>query len=147
MCKTIILTSVVSFVRLEATSEEVSDFPSLSYEDLIMIAIGTYHPRIARSYCIEHINATGAYEIEFYRHSETININNLENNVLIRCRIQSRHVRRKEYFTYILYNRELEGRNAIIEYCCSCIHGRRTLGVCAYVMTIIYYLGWVRNNP
>ncbi|KAF9803502.1 hypothetical protein SFRURICE_009297, partial [Spodoptera frugiperda] len=38
------------------------------------------------------------------------------------------------------------GRNPIGEYYCSCIHGKRTLGCCAHVMSIIYYLGWARHQ-
>ncbi|GBP34211.1 hypothetical protein EVAR_30764_1 [Eumeta japonica] len=54
-----------SFIRLDAHNPEVSDFPELTYEDLIKFAIGTYHLKIARSYCSEHTKRTGVYEIEY----------------------------------------------------------------------------------
>ncbi|GBP09565.1 hypothetical protein EVAR_76566_1 [Eumeta japonica] len=60
-----------SFIRLDANNPEVSDFPELTYEDLIKFAIGTYHLKIALSYCSEHTKRTGVYEIE-------VDVNNLE---------------------------------------------------------------------
>ncbi|KAH9642810.1 hypothetical protein HF086_012304 [Spodoptera exigua] len=32
----------------------------------------------------------------------------------------------------------------IVEYCCNCLVGRRTIGFCAHVMTVVWYLGWAR---
>lgn len=134
----------ITFDRLEADNQHLV-FPELTLEDIILIAVGTYHLKIARSYSSEHIQRTGVLDIEYYRHSERVLINNQE-NVLIRTKIQSRHVRRKTYYTYVLYNTETRGRTAIKEYYCTCIHGRRTLGSCAHVITILYYLGWARHN-
>lgn len=135
-----------TFSRLVADSPEVSDFPRLTQEDLILFGIGTYHVKLARSYASEHIKGTGVYEIDVYREPQNVNINNEENNILIRCRIQSRHVQRKIYYTYVMYNVEAEGRAAIKQYYCSCIHGKRTLGSCAHVMSVVYYLGWARHQ-
>lgn len=61
-----------TFTRLEASIPQVADFPEVSYEDLIKFALGTYHIKISRSYCSEHVKATGVYEIEVYRHSEKV---------------------------------------------------------------------------
>lgn len=143
-----------TFTRLDANNPEVSDFPELTYEDLIKFAIGTYHLKVARSYCSEHTKRTGVYEIEVYRHSEQIDIINDRvirsqshtNNVLIRCRINSRHVRSKTYYTYLLFNTVVSGIEAVKEHYCSCYHGNRTLGSCAHVISVMYYLGWARHN-
>lgn len=131
-----------TFQRMAADNPQVADFPRLTIEDLILFAIGTYHVKVARSYCSEHLKATEVYEMELYRHPEAI----INNHVLIRCRINSRHVTTKTYYTYVLYNPEIEGRNAISEYYCSCYHGKRTLGSCAHVVSVIYYLGWARHQ-
>lgn len=55
---------------------------------------------------------------------------------------------RKIYFVYILYENNAVGRQAIKQYCCNCIVGRRTVGCCAHVMTVIWFLSWARyqNN-
>ncbi|XP_041989210.1 uncharacterized protein LOC121740537 [Aricia agestis] len=127
----------VAFQRIEATS--IEDFPRMTHDELLIFSIGTYHVKLARSYCFQHVRETGVYTMEVYRHPDTVNINDEEGNMLIRCRIQSRHVQARIYYCYILYN-----RNAITEYCCSCIHGRRTLGSCAHIISIVYYLSWGR---
>ena len=37
--------------------------------------------------------------------------------------------------------------NTVVEHSCSCIHGRKTMGVCSHVMSVIFYLGWMWNQP
>ncbi|KAF9410990.1 hypothetical protein HW555_010122 [Spodoptera exigua] len=51
------------------------------------------------------------------------------------------------YYVYILVANGVNGREGILEYYCNCI-GRRTVGCCAHVMTLVWYLGWARyeNN-
>lgn len=131
----------ISFQRMEATLNDLVDFPRMTYDELLTFAIGTYHVKLAKSYCYEHIRGTDVYSIEIYRHPERINFNDDEENSLIRCRIKSRHVQRRTYYCYVAY-----GRHEISAYCCSCIHGRRTLGSCAHIMSIIYYLAWARHE-
>lgn len=65
----------VAFIRMQADLPELADFPRLTHEDLILIAVGTYHLKIARSYCSEHIKQTGVYELEVFCHPELIHIN------------------------------------------------------------------------
>lgn len=38
----------------------------------------------------------------------------------------------------------MSSRDGIVEYCCNCLVGRRTIGCCAHVMTLVWYLGWAR---
>lgn len=130
----------VAFTAIDA-SDAAFDFPQLSYEDLILFTLGSYHLRIARSYVHEHMRPNGLYIIELYRHHELVN-----NRSLIRGRIQSRHVRSKQYYTYILVNPTREGRESIEDYYCSCIHGRRTIGCCAHIASMVYFLSWARHQ-
>lgn len=116
------------------------NFPVLTIEDIIKFSIGTYHVKLARSYCSEHIKTTGVYNMEIYRQPAE------EAHILIRCRIQSRHVGTKTYYTYIIFDENLNGITAIKEYYCSCYHGKRKLGSCAHVVSVIYYLGWARHQ-
>lgn len=60
--------------------------------------------------------------------------------------LTARRAGTKMYYTYVLYNPDTEGKNAIREYYYSCNHGRRTLGSCAHVVSVIYYLGWARHQ-
>lgn len=136
------------FISINVDSNNVTDFPRLSYEDLILIACGTYQLKQARSYYGEHIRFDGSYTVEVCREAHLSNLREelslSENTWLLRRKIQSRHVSRKIYYVYILINPNDNGREAILQYCCNCIVGRRTVGCCAHIMTIIWYLGWAR---
>ncbi|KAJ8708930.1 hypothetical protein PYW07_013534 [Mythimna separata] len=135
------------FLSIDVNIHNVS-FPRLEYSDLILIACGTYQLKQARSYYGEHIRGDGSYTIELCRNTAS---NLLEgfplpsvNCSLLRGKIQSRHISRKTYFVYILYESNTEGRAAIKQYCCNCMVGRRTVGCCAHIMTIIWFLSWAR---
>ena len=65
---------------------------------------------------------------------------------LLRGRIKSRHISSRMYFVYILVDSCVSGRDAIIQYYCTCIVGKRTVGCCAHTMSIIWYLGWARHQ-
>lgn len=125
-------------------------FPRLEYNEVILFALGTYQIRQARSYYSEHVRFHGGYRIEISR--ENINVTEYRlrgsgNNSLLRGKIKSRHISRKVYYVYILIENNVSGREAIIEYCCNCLVGRRTVGCCAHVMTLVWYLGWARHQP
>lgn len=126
---------------LDGNNPDFRDFPQLTYEELILFTLGSYHLRLARSYCHEHMRPNGVYLIELYRHQGLIN-----NKILIRGRIQSRHVRARQYYTYILINPARQGRQSVEDYYCSCIHGRRTVGSCAHIASIVYFLSWARHQ-
>ena len=121
-------------------------FPRLEYNDLVLFALATYQIRQARSYYGEHVRFHGAYRIEV---SRDINVHEYglggsTNNYLIRGRIKSRHINRKQYFVYILVENDVNGLDGIIKYCCNCLVGRRTVGCCAHVMTVVWSLSWAR---
>ncbi|XP_046976419.1 uncharacterized protein LOC124542519 [Vanessa cardui] len=80
---------------------------------------------------------------------EQLNRRRSVNNYLLRGRIKSRHVSSRTYYTYLLLNKNEETRDtlsAISGYYCSCLVGSRTVGCCAHVMTITWYLSWGRHN-
>ncbi|CAH0401772.1 unnamed protein product [Chilo suppressalis] len=77
----------------------MDNFPWLTSEDLILFTLGTYHLRIARSYVHEYLRPNGIYIVDLYHHYELVN-----NNILIRGRMQSRHVKSKRYYTYLMVN-------------------------------------------
>lgn len=136
------------FLNISVNIDNVP-FPRLELSDLILIACGTYQLKQARSYYGEHIRGDGSYTIEICR--DMALASNLlegfpltENSTLLRGKIHSRHISRKTYFVYILYINNIPGREAIQQYCCNCLVGRRTVGCCAHVMTIIWFMSWAR---
>lgn len=137
------------FVSVTVENDNLTDFPRLSYSELILISLGTYQIKQSRSYYGEHVRANGTYIIEVCREVDRGLLEELStSNTLwiLRGRIRSRHVGRKIYFVYILIDSSLSGREAIKQYCCNCIVGRRTVGCCAHIMSIIWYLAWARHQ-
>lgn len=131
------------FMRIEAN--EIENFPRLSEEQVIHFALGTYQLKLARSYCSEHLQ-NGLYIIETYRDNTLEDLAQYDINEeawLLRGRIQSRHVRARKYFCYILINNI---NNNITQYYCTCLTGRRTIGTCAHVLSIIWYVGYARHE-
>lgn len=138
------------FEMIDAAVPGMDEFPVLSADDLIVYAMGTYQVQQARSYYGEHIK-NGCYLIEVYKEPNIEHFNNENPEYispwLLRGRIQSRHVSSRTYYVYILIERELQGRDAIVGHYCSCIVGKRTLGCCSHVMSVIWYLGYGKYQP
>ncbi|GBP34176.1 hypothetical protein EVAR_30728_1 [Eumeta japonica] len=134
-----------NFRNITAYRENLLNFPRFEYDQLILFALGSYQLRQARSYYGEHIRFHGGYRIEVATEdaSEISNLRGTDTS-LIRGKIKSRHVSRRQYYVYILIENNVSGRLGITEYCCSCLVGRRTIGCCAHVMTLVWYLGWAR---
>lgn len=143
----------VMFRRIDGKFPQLNIFPVFSYSELIIFALGPYQVKQARSYYGEHVRQNGLYEIEIcpeLEHSEEM-VAAVGGNrpYLLRGRIQSRHVGRRKYFTYILIDTQPSSSNcldAILGYCCNCLVGNRTVGCCCHVMAIIWYLGWARHQ-
>ncbi|CAH2095644.1 unnamed protein product [Euphydryas editha] len=136
-----------NFNNITAEADNIF-FPRLEYKELILFAVGTYQIRQAHSYYGEHVRFHGRYVIEVC--SESINSSEFNlrgnNTTLIRGKIRSRHISRRQYYVYVLIENNRSGREGIVEYCCSCLVGRRTVGCCAHTMTIVWYLGWARHE-
>lgn len=141
----------VNFVTMDANMPQFEEFPQLTDDDIILFALGTYHIKLAKSYCAEHFRY-GIYEyyIELFRDNQLHDLsryNIRQSNVwLIRGRIQSRHVRSRVYYSYILINRNETDRNAIEQWYCTCLTGARTIGSCAHIVSIIWYMGKGRHT-
>lgn len=138
-----------NFTEINVENNNLSDFPQLTSSELELIPLGTYQIKQARSYYGEHIRENGRYAIEVCREVPSSLLGELstQNTWLLRGRIKSRHTSRKMYFVYILVDNSQTGRNAITKHYCNCIVGKRTVGCCAHVMTIIWYLSWARYQP
>lgn len=132
-----------NFVNINAQLPELHVFPVMEMRDLILFGLGIYQIKQARSYYGEHIRQNGSFRIEVDTNLDRFPPNKL----LLRGKIRSRHTSNRQYFTYILLN--LNGQDwcqRIEEYYCTCIIGKRTVGSCAHVMTIVWYLGWARHQ-
>ncbi|XP_035452082.2 uncharacterized protein LOC118277412 [Spodoptera frugiperda] len=136
------------FLRVDGNLPQLEHFPILDYRQLILMALGPYQVKQARSYYGEHIRANGMYNIEVCPDLERVSHLGGSRPQLLRGRIKSRHIGQKIYYVYILYETEptINHLDDILSYYCSCIVGNRTLGCCCHVMTVIWYLGWARHQ-
>lgn len=135
-----------NFVFINSELPQLNVFPMMEMQDLILFALGIYQIKQAKSYYGEHIRENGTFRVEV----DTNLLRHSRNSFLIRGRIQSRHQSNKKYYTYILLNLNADNWcQRIAQYYCSCIIGKRTVGSCAHIMTIVWYLGWARHqeNP
>lgn len=142
----------VAFQRMNVNDPDFLDFPRLTEDELIRFAVGTYHLKLAKSYFAEHLKPDGNYLIELYRDMDTDILEDfgieMNDGWILRCQIQSRHRNAKRYNVYILIDSEVNGLDAISHYYCTCVSGKKTLGCCAHVMTVTWFLahGQYQNN-
>jgi len=128
------------FAKMNINS--IPDFPKLTRNDIIdNITFGTYQIEQAESYIKENFKNTNNSFIELYSDKSQIFD---DNTVLLRARIQSRHVNSKQYLTYITYDKTIKNHTAIKDTICTCNTGRRTVGTCAHATSVIYYLSNAR---
>ena len=127
---------------------QFEEFPRLSLDELRLIALGSYQLKQAKSYIAEHNNKSSRFEIFVNKDDSSIPFESIDIIVsdpcLVRVKIQSRHRNQVKYFINILIDKSLNGKQAIKEYCCQCKNGLRTIGCCAHVMSILWYLGFSR---
>ena len=129
---------------------QVDEFLRLTLDELRLVALGSNQLKQAKSYIAEHNNKSDRLEIFVNNDKSIISYEAFDIIVsdpcLVRAKIQSRHRDQVKYHLYILIDNGLSGKPAIKEYCCQCKNGLRTVGCCAHVMSILWYLGFCRFN-
>ena len=124
------------------SKDDFSDFPRLSYEDIRdHITFGFYQLNQGLSYLAEHFDINGDYQI--FTNDEYSKENSAK---LITSKLQSRHSNNKMYNIYIKYDPTDEPVDSIQEWLCTCKNGKRTVGCCSHIASIIYYLSFGRYN-
>ena len=66
-----------------------------------------------------------------------------ENNGVLKAQIRSRHTSNKRYNLWVVKNR---GLNPITGWYCGCRSGARTVWCCAHVASVLWLLGYYRNE-
>lgn len=130
-----------------------NDLPQLTGLQLIWIALGKYQIKQAESYCGQHIkNCGGRFDMfvlpehlcqQFFPsyHSETCK------PILLMIQLSSRYRSQKHHNTFVLVNTIGSGENAVLEYCCECYNGLRTVGCCSHIMTLIWFALYIKSEP
>lgn len=148
----------VSFVPLDSSDHQIERlFPQLTLEQLRRVCLGSYQLRICNSYMQEHVvSHDGVFEVTMFDPPERSSLPvisytdfniNVRSPLLIKSKLKSRFRGGVEHFQYVLVDREKEGDESIISMFCDCESGARTVGCCAHLMTIVWYLSYAHNHP
>jgi hypothetical protein len=125
-----------SFLKIDANNG--IDFPKLNEEVIQQkIALGSYQLKNCRSYLAEHFDSNGTLEILINR----IPIKDHENTILL-ASIQSRHIERMKYDVVIAFKPKIKDVSSIYAWNCTCKIGKRSVGCCSHVASIIFYLSF-----
>ncbi|KMQ84797.1 vacuolar protein sorting-associated protein 13c [Lasius niger] len=119
----------------------VPDFPILTLDYLRHLTIGVYQVNLAPSYIQDTFEREGVGELQIDQA--------LAEPGFIRLRVYSRFRRAMKHQVFIAYVSEniSEDEEPISGYYCTCQSGARTLGTCAHVASIVWYLSYARHQP
>lgn len=128
------------------TAQQILDFPVLDIEYLRNLTFGIYQIQLAPSYIQDKLHRENQEElqVEMLRDDDMV-----PEPGFIRVRVYSRFRNVTKHQLWIAYtsNDEDEEDNEdepIQGYYCTCKSGARTLGSCAHVASIIWYLGYAQ---
>ncbi len=112
---------------------ESLNFPILTEDYIRKLAFGIYQLKQAQSYTREH--SEGLYEFEFVP----------EEKNLVKVKLNSRHLSSTIYTIFIEFDKN-DSKEHIKSWCCDCKSGLRTVGCCAHVASVMWYLGVAKNK-
>lgn len=129
-------------------------FPKLTLNDLYSVSLGPYQINNAISYYAQH-QKDGIFLVQKFEPNPRYRIAvldyasfgiNVSDPMLVKAYMKSRFRSTKSHHIFVLVDKCKTGRDAIVEYFCTCETGSRTVGCCSHVMTIIWYLGYAQFN-
>lgn len=130
------------WIRLD--QDALPDFPQLTLEYLENLTAGVYQLGLAPAYVQDKIIRDEEDSFQFDQR--------LLEPGLIRIRLYSRFSRRTKHQLWIAYAAVVEDEEVdvedgrILSYYCTCKAGARTLGSCAHVAAVLWYLGYARHQ-
>lgn len=123
---------------------QLRDFPRLALECLRDLTVGIFQVSLARSYIQDKMQRDAQEEFQL----DSL----FDEPGFIRVRVFSRFRNATKHQIFIAYDMRDEddvddGREAILGYYCTCKSGTRTVGTCAHVASVLWYLGYARHQP
>lgn len=115
---------------------EMDDFPVLTEEDVKDIVMSNFKYRRAESYVALMVEKCGSFDVEVCK----------EDNHILRVRIRSQFAGSRVHQSFIRYVPNGVGMDSIPQWYCTCKGGCLTLGTCAHVSSIIWYLAYRRHE-
>ncbi|CAF4363778.1 unnamed protein product [Rotaria magnacalcarata] len=111
------------------------NFPHLDLDFLRNYTCGTYQLKMSKPYAKAHLfENENEFELQM----------SPDNDQLIRCRLHSRHSGNTRYFICIEFDNNDEDE-PIRDHFCQCKSGKRKIGCCAHVATILWYIRYARH--
>ena len=115
--------------------DENFDFPQFDLDFLRNYTCGTYQLKISESYAKAHLYENeNEFEIQI----------SPDHDQVVRCRLHSRYSATTRYYICIEYDNNDENE-PIKDHFCQCKVGKRKIGCCAHVATILWYIGYARH--
>jgi len=140
------------WVQLDA--RHLLDFPVLTLDFLKDLTIGIYQVKLASSYVQDKLyrEADDIIEVEMLKDEDQ-----LPQPGFLRTRVFSRFRNATKYQTWIAYQAigdndvddqddAVHENNIIKGYYCTCRSGARTIGTCAHVSSVLWFLGYARHQ-
>lgn len=130
---------------------QLDDFPMLTIDDLKDLTVGVYQVKLAPSYVQDTLQRQAQEELQ-------VEMSQDENRVpqpgLLRVRVFSRFSNSAKYQLWISYEPVIDNDGGmevdipapIKGYYCTCKSGARTLGTCAHITSVLWYLGFARHQ-
>lgn len=127
------------------------DLPSLNGLDLIFIALGKYQIKQAESYCSRHFKGDdgnfNVFALPDQLCQSFFASKYLDRSIkLLLIQISSRYRSQTYYNAFILVDLCGQNETVVLEYCCECYNGLRTVGCCSHVMCLIWFTLYSKNR-
>ncbi|XP_058806543.1 uncharacterized protein LOC131672967 [Phymastichus coffea] len=132
------------------TPAHIPLFPQMTVNELQALTFGTYQVYLAPSYMQD--SSLRAEREDDEQEDMTFEIDaNTNEPGFIRIRLFSRYRNATRYQLWIAFDEEHNGgehgeQDPILGYYCTCKAGARTLGTCAHIASIIWYLSYARHH-
>lgn len=123
---------------------DIHDFPVLGLAFLKDFTLGIYQINLSPSYIQDKLERENDEEFQLDEH--------LNERGFLRVRVFSRFRNATKHQIFIAYNidgdniNDADAHDQIIGYYCTCQSGARTLGTCAHVTCIVWFLGYARHQ-
>ncbi|KAJ8671549.1 hypothetical protein QAD02_002808 [Eretmocerus hayati] len=115
-----------------------ADFPILTLENLSRITAGVYQVNLSPAYIQDKLLRDGDDLFQF----DSL----IDEPGLIRARIWSRFSNNTRHQLWIAFGRDDEDAEIEFNYYCTCKSGARTLGTCAHIASVLWFLGFARHE-
>ena len=109
------------------------------------ITLGPYQIKLAKEYSIAHLKSSsqeGTFAVDVTEESRIPK----RGKKILRVHIQSRHRTSKQYYLWVEWDPKVNGSKSVTGWYCTCKAGMRTVGCCAHIAAVIWYLAIARYD-